>query len=189
MDIPYEMEAGIRPAVTHNTFHRRSSSLTRPQLTIPTASMIRSLSVSRTALTEAACCAHSCRMPRSSCSHRMVGQPQMRRSGGVTMVPSPADEFDYISTRITKRNPLLAKVNHSSSGTKRPLLGKLGPAKSTSGGRNWMQLRKLFDQTPASRSEEHELVHHHHHHHHQFIYLSLCPCCFLKKLVTIFKCR
>jgi hypothetical protein len=159
MDNPYEMEACMHPNATHNSFHRRSSSLTRPQLTIPSASMIRSLSVSRTALTEAACCAHSCRMPRSTCSHRMVGQVQVRRSGGVTMVPSPADEFDYISTRITKRNPLLAKVNNSSSGGKRPLLGKLGPAKSTSGGRNWMQLRKLFDQTPETHAEEHELVH------------------------------
>jgi len=158
--MPFDVEAAIRNNTVHNTFHRRSISLTRPQLTLPLGSMIRSLSVSRTALTEAACCAHACRRPRSSCSNsnRAVGQ-QTRRSGGVTLVPSPADEFDYISTRITKRNPLLAKVNPSGSGSKRPLLGKLGPGKSTSGGRNWMQLRKLYDKPPTSQSEEHELVH------------------------------
>ena len=44
---------------------------------------------------------------------------------------------------------------------KHPLLGKIGQAKSTSGGRNWMQLKHLFSTTKTSQDEPPvELVRH-----------------------------
>jgi hypothetical protein len=39
-----------------------------------------------------------------------------------------------------------------------PLLGKIGPAKSTSGGRNWMQLKHFFSTAKTSQDEPVELV-------------------------------
>ena len=137
----------------------RSTSLTRPQLGIP-ATLTRSYSVSRSALVDASG-RSPCRRPVSSNSFRAVGAVHARRFP-VARIPSPEDEFDYISTRIGRRNPLLAKVSTSANASlrrkKHPLLGKIGQAKSTSGGRNWMQLKQMFSVTRHSEDEPVELV-------------------------------
>ena len=144
MDISYEV-SDEEPSTSRHSNNRhfrppnfRSSSLTRPRLDVPSP-LTRSHSVSRSALAEA----HSRlpnRRPPSATSARL---PARRH-----IVPPPEDEFDYISTRITRRNPLLAKVSTSANSslkrTKHPLLGKISQARSTSGGRNWMQLKSIF---------------------------------------------
>ncbi len=141
----------------------RSTSLTRPQLEIPpsaasAAPLTRSHSVSRTALCDA-CGRSPCRRPQSSHSFRT----SIRRLP-TTRIPSLEDdyEFEYISTRIGRRNPLLAKVSSSANSSikrkRHPLLGMIGQAKSTSGGGNWMQLKHLFSATKTSQDEPVELV-------------------------------
>ena len=143
----------------------RSTSLTRPTLEIPATSprsasqLTRSHSVSRTALCDASG-RSPCRRPMSSHSFRTSS----RRLPTTTRIPSLEDdyEFDYISTRIGRRNPLLAKVSCSASNSikrkRHPLLGKIGQAKSTSGGGNWMQLKHLFSATKMTHEEPVELV-------------------------------
>ena len=134
----------------------RSSSLTRPQLDIPSP-LTRSHSVSRSALVEA----HS-RLPHRRPPSATPARQSVRRP----IVPPLEDEFNYISTRITRRNPLLARVSTSANSsfkrTKHPLLGKISQAKSTSGGRNWMQLKSMFVHKPGSNQDEEnvELVRH-----------------------------
>jgi len=144
----------------------RSSSLTRPQLEIPSSTLTRSHSVSRSALVDAYG-RSPVRRPPSAHSFRPIGHFPPRRCGGVARIPSPDDEFDYISTRIVRRNPLLAKVSTSANNSlkrkRHPLLGKIGQAKSTSGGRNWMHLKSIFSAKNAE--EEHvELVRLHRQH-------------------------
>ena len=172
MDISYEVseEDLSRRSIANRRSNARpltvrSSSLTRPQLEIP-STLTRSHSVSRSALVDAYG-RSPVRRPPSAHSFRPIGHIPPRRCGGVTRIPSPEDEFDYISTRIGRRNPLLAKVSTSANNSfkrkRHPLLGKIGQAKSTSGGRNWMQLKTIF--SARHPGEEHvELVRHHHHH-------------------------
>ena len=172
MDVSYEaseddMSRRSSGRQQRRTLQFRSTSLTRPQLEIPptasasAAHLTRSHSVSRSALCEAS---HRspCRRPTSSHSFRAS-----TRRIVTARIPSLEDdfEFDYISTRIGRRNPLLAKVSTSANSSmrrkKHPLLGKIGQAKSTSGGRNWMQLKHLFSTTKTSQDEPPvELVRH-----------------------------